>query len=130
MKRMLPCELSIILLCVLFGCAGEAKDVPKLGQVSGTVTMDGKPLADADLVFEPKSGSPSVGKTDKDGNYQLAFNQDSIGAVIGQHTVRISKFGEPGSPDDTKNQISEKYGSKSTLTADVVAGDNIVNFDL
>lgn len=129
-KKMFPSALSVILLCILSGCAGEASDTPELGLVSGTVTMDGKPLADADLVFEPKTGSPSVGKTDVDGNYQLAFNQDSKGAMIGQHTVRITKFGEPGSANDTKNQISEKYGSKSKLTAEVVAGDNTFNFDL
>ncbi|QDT40119.1 hypothetical protein Pan241w_01720 [Gimesia alba] len=122
--------LQMILLCAIVGCGGTAKDLPQLGQVSGIVTMDGAPLADAELTFEPKSGSPSVGRTDDAGKYQLAYNQNSKGAVLGQHTVRISKFGEPGSPNDTMDQVPAKYNTNSKETAEVKEGENEINFDL
>lgn len=119
-----------IALCAVVGCSRRAEDLPELGLVSGTVTMDGKLLAGAQVVFEPESGAPSVGQTDEAGRYELAYNEQLQGAVVGRHTVRISKYGEPGSPNDTENQIPEKFGRDSDSTAEVVAGGNTCNFDL
>lgn len=122
--------LLILLTCLTTGCGGGASDTPELGEVSGTVTLDGNPLSGAEVTFEPGAGAPSVGKTDDAGKYELIYNQDAHGAVPGSHTVRISKFGEPGSPNDTENQIPAQFNVNSKLTAVVKVGDNTVNFDL
>ncbi|MCR9232813.1 carboxypeptidase-like regulatory domain-containing protein [Gimesia chilikensis] len=119
-----------LLAASLTGCGGGGADTPELGEVTGIITLDGNPLSGAEVVFEPASGAPSVGKTDESGSYELIYNQDASGALPGQHTVRISKFGEPGSPSDTENQIPAKFNANSKLTAEVKAGDNTVNFDL
>src|SRR5690606_19157138 len=65
--------------------------------VSGTVLLNGKPLADAKLIFEPigdesgnAAGKPSYGRTDDSGRYALKCpiaKQD--GAAVGDHRVRI-----------------------------------------
>ncbi|MEQ8852425.1 hypothetical protein [Gimesia sp.] len=115
---------------LLTGCSGESGDTPPLGEVTGKITLDGKPLTDASVTFEPKSGAPSLGKTDETGSYVLAYSQDHLGAIPGQHTVRISKFGEPGSPNDTEDQVPDKFNKSSQLTAEVKEGNNTVNFDL
>lgn len=122
--------LSLMTVCLLAGCSGGAADAPELGQVSGTITMDGKPLTKASVSFEPQSGAPSVGMTDETGHYELVYSKDHQGAVPGQHTVRISKFGEPGSPNDTEDQIPAKFNQNSKETAEVKMGDNEINFDL
>lgn len=130
-----PCSAvsswSLILLvaaCAVAGCSSS--DGPALSQVSGTVTLDGQPVGDAEVLFMPDSGNPSVGKTDQKGRYTLAYDQKRKGAVIGKHTVRITKIGEIGSPNDTKNLLPEKYNQNSPLTAEVKAGENSLDFPL
>lgn len=132
LKPKTVCTLATwsLLVAAITGCGGGGADTPELGEVTGTITLDGSPLSGAEVVFEPAAGAPSVGKTDEAGQYELAYNQDANGAVPGQHTVRISKFGEPGSPNDTQDQIPAKFNANSKLTAEVKAGDNTVNFDL
>lgn len=122
--------LCLMTVCLLAGCSGGSADTPELGLVSGTITLDAKPLPRASISFEPKSGAPSVGMTDNEGHYELAYSPDTKGALPGQHTVRISKFGDPGSPDDTVDQVPAKFNQNSKLTAEVKAGENTINFDL
>ena len=128
----LPVLRVFFLLTVglLTACSGGDSDVPELGQVSGTITLDGQPLEGASVTFEPQTGTLSTGSTDASGHYELVFNKDHQGAVLGTHTVRISKRGEPGTPNDTQDQIPAKFNANSKLTAEVKAGDNTVNFDL
>jgi hypothetical protein len=118
----------------LWGCGGPAG--PKLGDVSGKVTLDGQPVADALVVFEPQEGRPARGMTDAEGNYQLEYTQNAKGAAIGGYTVRITT-GRPASyaegqkvSDEVKETIPEKYNAKSELKAEVSPGKNQINFDL
>ena len=79
-------NLSVILLCVatflIAGCGRS--DLPELGTVSGTVSLDGKPLADAIVNFTPEQGGrPSTGQTDTTGHYTLVYVADAEGAVVG-----------------------------------------------
>jgi len=75
-----------------------------LAPVSGRVTMDGKPLADVYVVFEPADGRPnpgmgSIGKTDADGHYSLhQIQPDRAGAVVGRHRVTIRRMSENPTP--------------------------------
>lgn len=121
-------QILLVAACAMAGCSSSSG--PPLGQVSGTVTLDGQTVADAEVLFVPASGNPSVGKTDQKGQYTLAYDQKRKGAVIGKHTVRITKLGEPGSPNDTKNLLPEKYNQKSPLTAEVKEGKNSFDFKL
>ena len=125
--------LLTICLSALLGC-GDAPD--NLSGVSGTVKLDGQPLEGALVEFTPQGeGSPSYGKTDAQGKYELAFNRDHNGAVIGQHQVRISTY-NAGSPDDdpptqsSPEKVPAKYNVKSELTKTVESGDNSIDFDL
>src|SRR5262249_29795995 len=69
----------------------------KLAPVSGQVTLNGKPLPNAAVIFQPKRsatstpGPGSYGKTDEQGRYSLRIvGQDRPGAVVGMHQVSIS----------------------------------------
>lgn len=136
MKFSKLCLLSLLsvaplLLCV--GCGGGgASDQPDLGTVSGEVKMDGQPLANVTVTFEPAQGRPSVGKTDESGKYELGYLNDIKGAVIGSHTVSISTPQEAPTPagQTYKDPIPAKYNSKTTLKEEVKAGENTINFEL
>jgi hypothetical protein len=91
-----------------------------------------------DIAFVPNEtgASPSVGKTDAEGNYRLAFTQDRFGALVGKHKVTISsKKISPNELPDTGESIDttfvpipKKY--QNTLTAEVKPSANLINFEL
>ena len=74
----------------------------RLGTVHGKVTLDGMPLADAVVRFQPLGtgdsvnvGPPSAGRTDAEGVYHLKVVAGrGDGAVIGNHRVKISTYRE------------------------------------
>ncbi|HID21363.1 MAG TPA: hypothetical protein EYP14_03065 [Planctomycetaceae bacterium] len=116
-------------LVVVSGCGGGS-DLPDLGRVSGTVTMDGKPLAGVVVTFEPVDGGrASIGKTDDNGQYELGYDAENKGAVVGKHRVRITTPTEAPDPN-FKDPIPAKYNSNTTLTEEVKPGKNEINFEL
>lgn len=115
---------------VVAGCGGGG---PKLGSVSGTVTLDGKPLPEAEVVFQPEEGSPSFGMTDKDGRYELMYTPDRDGALVGKHTVRITTSrasGPPGQQEITPELVPPEYNEESSQTREVKPGSNEFNFEI
>jgi hypothetical protein len=119
-----------ILAC---GC-GKPSHFPDLGDVSGTVTLDGRPLDKVNVAFEPGEGRPSIGVTDAQGRYTLQFVGGYNGAIVGRHTVRIGTEGYVLGPDGTDEFVAESlppaYNKQSTLAADVKPGQNTFNFEL
>ncbi len=89
------------------GCGGPGYP---LANVSGTVSMNGKPLADANVTFSPaggQSGPSSSGKTDSEGKFELVtIDLDHPGAVPGQHRVTITTAQATG--DDERATISRE----------------------
>lgn len=130
MKRIGLALLVAVALVILPGC-GPGQDVPELGEVTGTVTLDGKPLANAQVRFEPESAALSIGLTDGNGQYELSYVNDAKGAAIGKHVVRIEWFPDPDEPAQEAVLVPARYNTESTLTAEVKAGKNEnVNFEL
>ncbi len=123
--------LMAVALLGLIGCGGGTQD---LGTVSGTVTLDGEPLAGAEVVFQPEAGRPSYGETDSQGRYRLMFAFQQPGAQIGSHRVMISTFDVIVDEDDQATEIPERlpprYHRESELREEVSPGDNVINFDL
>ena len=130
---------ATLLSSVLIGCGGGGvDDYPDMGSVSGTVTMDGKPVVGASVSFQPADpGSrTSFGTTDEDGYYELTYSANMEGAKVGDHTVRISTYkpAGPGPEGDvvaaTAETIPNQYNSQSTLKKTVEAGSNELDFEL
>src|SRR5262245_3726367 len=74
------------------GCSAS-----KFAPVSGKVTMNGKPLANATVAFNPipaegsiESGPTSVGTTNQSGEFTLRATLKQTGAMVGKHRVTIS----------------------------------------
>jgi len=128
------CSFSAIVasMLALVGCRGEA--VPGLGRVAGTITMDGKPIAEASVMFEgAKPGEPpSLSKTDANGHYELYYSRGHKGATIGEHAVYISTYREAtdDNPQGNKETIPARYNGKSELKAVVNRGQNKIDFAL
>lgn len=78
---------------LMLGCGQQG---PKLVNVEGTLTVNGKPIEGALIEFQPDdpNGSPSYGATNAEGHYELEFNPQRKGALIGMHTVRITTENE------------------------------------
>jgi hypothetical protein len=71
----------------LSGCGAGG---PELGEVEGTVTLDGQPLPYATVEFLPEGGRPSIGRTDPNGHYELRFTETRKGALVGTHVVTVT----------------------------------------
>jgi hypothetical protein len=106
------------------GCGGSG-DRPELGEVTGTVTLDGQPLKGVIVMFTPDSGRPASGVTDESGRYELIYRYGVSGAKAGPNTVSFEyPTGDSGPP------IPAKYGGQSTLKKHVESGDNAFDFEL
>lgn len=140
--------LTLSLTASLWGCGGGGSVNPPLELVptSLTVTLDGKPLADADvsLVFQgpaPKGFTGSGGRTDANGKLEVKTGQKS-GTVVGTFKALVNKLMMPdGSPikndpasgidleqlrqqGQVKETVPERYTSIDTtdLTVNVAKG--------
>lgn len=106
--------------------------------VKGKITLDGKPLPDAGVIFIPYGptlGSGSQALTDAEGNYELVTQMtDEYGAAEGEHQVLISKLnGKPGVAETGANEtLPARYSNPRDLElrAIVKPEPNVFNFDL
>ena len=153
MIRLFAAFATCSLLClVTTGCGSGSAT----GKVTGTVTMDGKPLSNARVTFTPLGGGrTAMGKTDGEGKYELYILADP-GAEVGNHKVSITTIQNAGiaetmeeaSADDAgyeeqamnsgdyseatpqEEAIPAKYNTESELTAEVKSGKNVHDFAL
>ncbi|MBR5243282.1 MAG: hypothetical protein IKW13_03535 [Thermoguttaceae bacterium] len=136
------------LLATVPACGGGAI---KTEGVTGVVTLDGEPLANATVYFTPAEGSTgalqSVGKTNEKGEYKLQtlLGAADAGTTPGDYVVTVDCVDEVETGRMKKNDDGEdvpeteeiqlvpaRYlnGATSGLTATVVKGSNTFNFDL
>lgn len=143
------CRLPLLALALalVLGCSGSKG--PPRGPVKGRVTLGGKAVPNATVVFESKVlGVSQTASTDDDGRYEfVAYN--AAGLPAGSYKVAVSsgRFLAPGeevlkidvtkkpaaAPKKAAAAIPEKYlkADTSGLTADVKADDNPpFDFDL
>jgi TolA-binding protein len=89
-------------------------------KVSGAVTLDGKPLADATVEFRSAKGVVATGKTNAEGSFVLRSNGNAV-VPVGEYRVTISKRGVPAKYADADKVI---------LKREVVPGENVFDYDL
>ena len=134
---LLPLLFSLLLFA---GCGGEHFAV---APVSGVVTLDGEPLANARIGFEPRrqgdspnAGPGSYAKTDDQGRYTLKTLDGRSGAVITTHDVWIRTFVAPADRsgkliEAAPERVPARYNDATTLTFTVdEEGSAEANFDL
>ncbi|MDR0328530.1 MAG: hypothetical protein LBI05_09580 [Planctomycetaceae bacterium] len=121
-------------------------------KVTGTVTLDGVPLPNANINFTPKSegqGNPGYAITDEKGTYKLQtlLGAAEAGTTPGDYDVYITcvargevwsaspggaSAGPPSSARSSGSLIPERYGSTATsgLSATVAKGKLVHDFAL
>jgi hypothetical protein len=120
-----------LLFFLLVGCGRG----PQLAPVSGTIKLDGKPLALAEVAFQPESHSrASHGIADANGHYVLRYNRDEMGALVGLHMVQIRSATEvtlPNGKFEIRPQlVPPRYNSETELHREVKPGQNEFDFEL
>jgi len=114
---------------VLLAACGDSG--PERAEVTGTVTLDGDPLPEATVVFQPAQGSPSIGETGSRGRYRLEYTAGKTGATLGKHRVSITTGcvkGPPGNEKEVPERVPPEYNTESQITRQVEPGENV--FDL
>lgn len=118
--------------CVAWCLAGCGRATgPATYPVSGTVTLDGKPLSKGNVIFYPEAENmPAVMGKLADGRY-------SFPAVAGRQRVAIQAVADKprevgkGLPPVFESIVPSRYNESTTLSADVSPeGPNRFDFDL
>lgn len=139
-----PRRLRLLLLAAVLA-AGCAPQVP-LGEVEGTVRLDGQPLGNVLLRFLPDpdhgtAGPLSAAAADAEGRFRLRCDDQRDGAVVGWHRVvvedllpyavpRDDKAPSPAAP--VRSRVPPAYGTSAgtPLLVEVKPGRQTVDLDL
>lgn len=139
LKKAIPIVIVGVVLCwgvfkVVDSAMAPKTFVPPLGQVTGTVTINAKPVVGADVWFYPEKNTiqldgkgfkvtASQGMTDAAGHYELTYIGDLKGAVIGTCRVQIVAAG--------RRDVAPQYlGDKSTATQTVKKGKQVIDLEV
>jgi hypothetical protein len=126
-----------LMLAVAVGCGGDAG--PARLPASGTITLDGKPLASGTITFIPGEAGPGAFGTIKDGSYRFGT---ADGPPPGRYSVEITDVRPTGKrvpdPDartgmieEVRNAIPPRYNARTELAVEVKKdADNTFRFDL
>jgi hypothetical protein len=122
-------RVKIGVLWMLVVANGCVKSGPQVAPVRGRLTLEGRPLENADVTFQPDGAQrSSIGRTDPDGRYELAYKRGQPGAIVGPHTVRIAVSSELVRKPP---KIAAEFDTRSKLRAMVEAGkQNVFDFDV
>lgn len=107
---------TALLAALLAGFTAGCQTDP-FTEVTGTVTMDGAPLAEGEIIFiaPDNSATPSAGPI-KDGRFQFR-------ATAGAKKVQVNATRDTGRVSEgapvRESIVPERYNTKTELTADV-----------
>lgn len=121
--------LFLLATVLVVGCGGE----DPFGELSGTVSYDGKPINDGAITFIPDNG-PTAGCVIKDGRYvaKVALGPTKV-KISGSNLVGHKKvYDTPDSPvmPVMAEVVPAKYNQATELRYDVQPGKQTKDFDL
>ena len=126
--------LALSVCFVLSGCGGP----DNRAKVSGTVTLNGEPLATGSISFVPAEGNtgPSSGGAIADGKYSVpgdkgvAIGKNRVSIKSSKKTGRKINIGRDGLEDEWVQAIPAKYNKQSEIVRDIQPGSNRLDFNL
>jgi hypothetical protein len=131
-KTILP--LMLLALLNILGCGGP----DKRAEVSGTVRLNGQPLASGSIAFVPTVGNtgPSSGGVITDGRYSVprtkgvAIGKNRVSILSTVKTGRKIDIGRSDLQDEWLQVVPAKYNEQSEIVCDIKPGSNQQDFDL
>lgn len=113
---------------ILPGCGREAFPT---AEVTGRVTLEGKPLEGVVVQFEPRNLNSkkllpaAFGISDAEGRYRaFRTGKKKFGAVVGVNQVRIVV------PEGSAATVHPRYSEDRAFWAEVNPGENVFDLDL
>lgn len=142
MRRLFILPLLFVLAA---GCGGQGR--PPLATVTGTVTLDDKPIKNGTIVFEAPGLRPATGKIVDGEIVEVTTFEPNDGVPVGNHKVAVFAQEEADSavvsnPGEKQklgagymggaSTLPARYGDpeKSGFTAEIAEGENTVKFEL
>lgn len=131
---------GVLLVCGLYWVfdqmMGRGVPLPPLANVTGVVTLDGKPVAGANVFFAPVApefgggkhphrARTSVATTDENGRYRMFYLDRTAGVMVGKCRVWVNHLNEKGVSD-----IPPEYGELSGRVEDVPAAGRSLDITL
>ena len=130
---------AFCLLCLLsvgiLGCGGGGKDIGPTGEVEGTVTMDGEPLAIGSVaLYDESTGNTGGGELGPGGTFKF-----TVPVPVGTYQVSFQPPDAPPPEDKASDELAtsdssipEDYqsGETSEIVAEVKEGPNSFTFEL
>lgn len=133
MKSLCPCFLFLVTFVLVSGCTQG----PELGDVTGTISMDGEPVENAYVTFLPMfpEGMELVGKTDSQGVFDVKYSADRNGVPPGKYQILLSTLDDIKEESGRNRKVPERFpkvyvNNDSPLTFEVKPGPNDVSFDV
>jgi hypothetical protein len=126
--RGLPAFLLPLACLGLAGCTP-----PDHGVVTGTVTLDGKPVVGAYVVFtlESQPAHKAMGATGEGGRYRVVRPGGRPGAFLGANSVTVAGGGgETSEGQSAPVAIPARYNRDSELRCDVKPGPNVYDIEM
>lgn len=136
--------ITAVFVVLAAGCGGADRDS---APVTGKVTLKGQPVEGVIVRFQPvgtgnaqqlEAGMSSYGKTEADGTFTMRFtDDDSKGALIGEHTVVIGELTPPEEENNDAGDLDRPSTSRippkwtdGSQKYQVKEGSNEANFEL
>lgn len=85
-------KLTLLLAVLSLSFTGCGYRRPAQVKTTGTVTLDGEPVANAALMFIPDSGRPASGNTNTNGEFQVSSFGGNDGLPAGNYRVTATKL--------------------------------------
>jgi len=92
--------MALLSLALVAGCGPSTAGQMKTNPVKGKVTLNGAPIAGAQITFFPldKGVPAALGVSDAEGNYVLQTYAPNDGAVAGNYKVLVTKSAPSSGP--------------------------------
>ncbi len=127
------CRTNAMLLgLIAMGCGADPEQY-EITSLSGIVTCEGKPVANAVVNFTPiadanrkegRPGRPALGRTDESGRFTLTTYENDDGVIIGKHTVTVGAGFDESTGNNTRFSCAD-----ATKEVTVEAGMREIKLD-
>ncbi|PQO41915.1 hypothetical protein C5Y97_02440 [Blastopirellula marina] len=117
-------------LLLTAGCSHSGPSY-SLSPASGTVSIDGKPLANALVVFHSETSPAAAGKTDSNGKFELETGGHGAGIAAGDFLVQINSTPETTDSSGKAISIPIVYSENGVEVVKITdGGENSFTFEL